>query len=87
MCFQDSSTATRILVGSLCATVAILVGWCIWGLRERQREEQPIATFKDDEENAVPDDSERTKIRPSLFDRLMSLSGQGRQDDIEMTGV
>jgi hypothetical protein len=90
MCFQDSSTATRILVGSLCAGVAILVGWCVWTLWERQREEQSIPTFIDEEEKTMANNfwsSERTEIRPSLFDSLMSLSGQGRRDDIEMTGV
>jgi hypothetical protein len=88
MCFQDSSTTTRILVGSLCAAVAILVGWCVWTMWERRKEEQPIPTFADEEEKTVAFlSSEKTKIRPALFDRLMSLSGQGRQDDIEMTRV
>ena len=90
MCFQDSSTATRILVGSLCVAVAILVVWCVWAIWERHREKQPIPTFADEEEKTVANNflsSERTKIRPSLFDRLKSLSGQRRQDDIEMTGV
>ena len=53
-------------------------------------EEQPIPTFIDEEKKWVPDDllsSERTNIRPSLFDRLISLSGQGRQNDLEMTAV
>ena len=89
MCFQDSSTATRIFVGSLCIAVAILVGWCVLTIWER-REEQPIPTFADEEEKTMAKDflsSKRTEIRPSLFDRLMSLSGQGRQDGVEMTGV
>jgi hypothetical protein len=90
ICFQDSSAATRIPVGSLCAAVGILVSWCVWTTWERRREEQPIPAFADEEEKTVADDllsSERTEIRPSLFDRLTSLSGQGRQDDIEMAGV
>jgi hypothetical protein len=90
MCFQDSSTATRILVGSLCAAVAILVGWCVWTIWARRKEEQPIPTFANEEEKTVADDllsSERTEIRPSLFDRLMSLSGQWREDNADQTGV
>jgi hypothetical protein len=89
MCFQDSSTATRILVGSPCAAVAILVGWCVWTIWERRREEQPI-TFADEEEKTVTNEflsSERTENRPPLLDRLMSLSGQGRKEDVEMTRV
>jgi Ca2+/Na+ antiporter len=95
MCFQDSSTATRILVGLLCAAVAILVGWCVWTIWERRREEEPIPTFPDEEETAVADDSDRrsflisenTEVRPSLLNRLTNLSGQGIAYDAEQTGV
>jgi len=90
MCFQDSSTATQILVFSLYAVVGILVGWCVWTIWERRLEEPPIPTFANEEEPPVADDllsSERTKIRPSLLDKVMSLSGQGRGDDADQMGV
>ena len=95
MCFHDSSTATRILVGSLCAAIAILVGWCVWTIWEQPWEERPIPPFADEEEKVVADDSDRrnfvspekAEIGPSLLDRVMSLSGQGREDDADQTGV
>lgn len=95
MCFQDSTTATRILVGSLCAAVAIFVGWCIWSMWEGRRKERPIPTFADGEEKGAADDSdhgaflssESTEVRLSLLDRIMSLSGQGRVYDADQTGV
>jgi len=90
MCFHDSSTVTRILVGSLCAAVAILVGWCVWTIWERRKEEQPIPTFADEEEEMAANNflsSERMEIRPSLLDRLMSLSGREREDDADQTEV
>jgi len=80
MCFQDSSTATRGLVGSPCIAIAVLVGWCVWTSWEKQKEEPPIPVFADEEET-VADDSDRKsssssdekETRPSLFDRFMSL--------------
>jgi hypothetical protein len=81
MCFQDSSTPTRSLTGSLCAAVAILVGWCVWTCWEKRKEEPPIPPFSDEEEHGVVDDSDRKgllssekeEIRPSLLGRFMNL--------------
>jgi hypothetical protein len=90
MCFQDSSTATRVLVGSVCEVVTILVCWYVWTIWKKRSEEPSIPTLADEKEQTVANDllsSERVEIRSSLLDRAMSLSGQGRQDDIEMTGV
>jgi amino acid permease len=90
MCFQDSNAATRALDGSFCGVVWFFVCWYVWILWKKRREEPSIPTFADEKEQTVANDllsSERVEIRSSWFDRLMSLSGQGRQDDIEMTGV
>jgi len=57
MCFQDSSTSTRSLAGSLNAAAAILVGWCVWTCWEKRKEEPLIPPFADEEENEVVDDS------------------------------
>ena len=81
MCFQDSSTPTRSLAGSLCAAVAILVGWCVWTCWENRKKEPPIPPFADEEENAVVDDSDREnllssekkRIKPFLLGRLANL--------------
>jgi len=59
MCFQDSSTVTRILVGSVSAAIAILVGWCVWTTWVHQMGEPPIPPFADGEENPVAVDSDR----------------------------
>jgi len=80
MCFQDSSSATRGCVGSLCVAVTILVGWCVWTSWEKPKEESPIPPFAD-EEQPVADDSDRKsslgsekkETRRSLFDRFMCL--------------
>ena len=82
MCFQDSSTPTQILVGSLGAAIAVLVGWCVWIIRERRWNEPPIPTFADEEEKVVAN-AEKTEIRPSPLDRSASLSGQGIEDDAD----
>jgi len=81
MFFQDSSTPTQSLAGSLCVVVAIPVGWCVWTSWEKREEEPPIPPFADEGDNAVVDDSDRKNllssekkgIRPSLLDRLVSL--------------
>jgi hypothetical protein len=90
MCFQDSSSATRSFVGSLCIAVAILVSWCVWTSWEKRDEEVPIPTFVNDEEEAAADapdreslsSSKKKGIRPSLVDRFMSLPSllKGRND-------
>jgi len=91
MCFQDSSTPARSLAGSLCAAVAILVGWCVWTCWEKRKEEPPIPPFADEEENAVVDDSDRKSLLSSLLERLMNLPNVlkfGRKvHDVEMTRV
>jgi hypothetical protein len=45
-CFQNSSTVTCSLIGSLCGVIAVLVGWCIW----TSWEEQPPSDAKPTEE-------------------------------------
>ena len=99
MCFQDSSTPTRSLAGSLCAAVAILVGWCVWTCWEKRKEEPQIPPFADEEEKMVIDDpdrkslfsSEKKEIRPSLLSRLMNLPSvlkvRGKVYDTDKTGV
>jgi len=99
MCFQDSSTPTRSLAGSLCAAVAILVGWCVWTSWEKRKEEPPIPPFSDEEDNGVVNNSDRKsllssdkkEIRPSLLARLMHLpsvlKSRGKVYDTEKTGV
>jgi len=81
MCFQDSSSATRGCIGSLCVAVTILVGWCVWTSWEKPKEEPPTPRFVDEEETPVADDSDRKsslgsekkEIRLSLLDRFMGL--------------
>jgi len=81
MCFQNSSTPTRSVAGSLCVAIAFLVGWCVWTSWENRKEEPPIPPFDDEEESAAVDDSDRKSllssekkgVRLSLLDRLMSL--------------
>jgi hypothetical protein len=91
MCFQDSSTPTRSLTGSLCAAVAILVGWCVWTSWENRKEEPCILHFAEEEENTVVDDSDGKSLLSSLLGRLMSLpivpKARGEAPDVEMTAV
>jgi len=70
MCFQDSSTVTRILVGSVSAAIAILVGWCVWTTWVHQVGESPIPPFADGEENPVAVDSDRRSLGRSKRENL-----------------
>jgi len=95
LCFQDSSLATRSLVGPTCAVIAILVGWCVWTCWKKREEEAPIPPFADEEE-PVADVSnsksglstEKKETRPSLLNRFMNLPSV-RKDihDTETVGV
>lgn len=78
MCFQDSSTSTRSVCGSLSVAVALLITWCVRTTWEKRKEEPPVLSFMDGKEKALINNSDRKsllkEIRPSLLGRLMSLS-------------
>ena len=94
MVFQDLNSAFLTILCLTCGAVAILVVPLIWMILERLKGGAPIPTFAE-EENTVADNSdrrwllssERMEIRPSLLARLMSLLGQGREDDRDQMGV
>lgn len=55
LCFDDSSTVTLSLIGSLSGVIAIMVAWCIWASWEKPpisdaHSTEKLLSFEDDDE-------------------------------------
>ncbi|KAF8966551.1 hypothetical protein BDZ97DRAFT_1917374 [Flammula alnicola] len=80
VCFQGSSTATRSLVGLLCAAVAVLIVWCIytsWEKKQDEDEDVHRLAYEDQleqlEESELVSSQEPDEKEHTFLDRLWNL--------------
>ncbi|KAF9568673.1 hypothetical protein CPC08DRAFT_746116 [Agrocybe pediades] len=93
VCFQDSSSATRALVGSLCFVVVVLVIWCVktsWA--EQPMPDVPIIPESDPasvSDNGSSDKlSEKSVNKPTFLSRISAfLSYRKATYDSQKTAV
>jgi hypothetical protein len=63
LCFQDSSTVVRSIVGSLSGVIAVLVAWCIWTSWEKY----PLSDAKSPDDSLSFENRDDSEERPKKF--------------------